>query len=393
MSSDRFRIGASGVVRSPVGLSQTEAGYVSPALRLIDPLGDRVGPSPETFDQLGLYLQAVREHRGWSLVELAASTRIRRSYLTAIENGDMSSLPSRPFALGYVRAYAKALGLDGEMALARFKVEHPERHEPLRAPTGIKHEEADTSRPVVTLVVVALISAVVIWNIVQRVISLSEPPVSKAAAEKLLEAPPPPPPTTHGAFVLGAPTSAPAESTTPAPYITPGLESVIAPVTASAKAENGGLDELTTGSPFEARGMVYGVATNSPAVLLQARKSTLLVVRRPDKQVFFARQMKTGESLRAPTGRGLVLDVTEPAAFYAYGPGGLIGPLSTPQMSIDKIASDAQDMMQARADAAAQAASGQAASGLAASGQVASGQAPVVAPPSGPTPHGQPGRH
>ena len=376
MSSERIRFGLGGVARSPVGATPMDAGYVSPALRLIDPFGDRVGPSPETFDQLGLYLQAVREHRGWSLVELASSTRIRRSYLSAIENADMSALPSRPFALGYVRAYAKALGLDGELALARFKVEHPERHEPLRAPTGIKHE-TETGRPVVTIAVVALISAVVIWNIVQRVISLAEPPVSRAAAEKLLEAPPPPP-MTNGAFVLGAPTAPPAESTTPTPYITPGLESVIAPMTASAKAENGGLDELSTGSPFEARGMVYGVATNSPAILIQARKSTLLVVRRPDKQVFFARQMKAGESLRAPTGRGLMLDVTEPGAFYTYGPGGLIGPLTTPQAWIDKIASEAQAMMQARADAATQA---------------ASGQAPTAAPPSGPAARSPPGTH
>ena len=79
------------------------------------------------------------------------------------------------------------------------------------------------------------------------------------------------------------------------------------------------------------------------------------MVRRPDKQVFFARQMKTGEALRAPLGRGLVLDVTEPSAFYAYGSGGLLGPLVTAQTGIDKVGADAQAMIQAKA--AAQAAS------------------------------------
>ena len=154
-------------------MAPLDAGYVSPALRLVDPLGDRVGPSPESFDQLGLYLRAVREHRGWSLVELAANTSIRKSYLGAIENGDMSGLPSRPFALGYVRAYAKALGLDGELALARFKQEHPERHEPLRAPVGVKHEDTEGQRPVVTVAVGALIACVVVWNVVQRVLSMA----------------------------------------------------------------------------------------------------------------------------------------------------------------------------------------------------------------------------
>ena len=336
-------------------MAPLEAGHVSPALRLVDPLGDRVGPSPEAYDQLGLYLRAVRDHRGWGLVELAAATRIRKAYLAAIENGDMSALPSRPFALGYVRAYAKALGLDGELALARFKQEHPERQEPLRAPIGVKHE-TDASRPMVTLAVVCLIAAVVVWNVVQRVIALADPtPASTAAADKLFDSPPPPP-KTNGAFALGAPTAPPAESTTPAPYVTPGLENVIAPMTAAAKAETGGLDEASAGSPFEARGTIYGAPPSAPGILIQARKSALLVVRRPDKQVFFARQMKAGEALRAPTGHGLILDVTEPAAFYAYGTGGLVGPLVTAQTGIDKLGADAQAMIQAKAAAQAAAA-------------------------------------
>jgi transcriptional regulator with XRE-family HTH domain len=330
----------------------SEAGHVSPALRLVDPLGDRVGPPPEAYDQLGLYLRAVRDHRGWGLVELAAATRIRKSYLAAIENGDMSALPSRPFALGYVRAYAKALGLDGELALARFKQEHPERQEPLRAPIGVKHE-TDASRPMVTLAVGGLIAAVVVWNVVQRVIALAVPtPASTAAADRLFEAPPPPP-KVNGAIALGAPTAPPAESTTPAPYVTPGLENVIAPMTAAAKAETGGLDEASSGSPFEARGAIYGASASATGVLIQARKSALLVVRRPDKQVFFARQMKAGEALRAPVGHGLMLDVTEPSAFYAYGAGGLISVLPSPQAGIDKLGADAQAMVQARAAALA----------------------------------------
>ncbi len=343
------------LVRVSFAMAPSEAGHVSPSLRLVDPLGDRVGPSPETYDQLGLYLRAVRDHRGWGLVELASTTRIRKSYLAAIENGDMSALPSRPFALGYVRAYAKALGLDGELALARFKQEHPERQEPLRAPVGVKHE-SDTSRPMVTLAVAGLIGAVVIWNVVQRVIALADPPpTSTAAADRLFDAPPPPP-RTNGAFALGAPTAPPAESTTPAPYVTPGLENVISPMTASAKAETGGLDEATAGAPFEARGQIFGASASVPGILIQARKSALLVVRRPDKQVFFARQMKAGETLRAPLGRGLMLDVTEPSAFYAYGSAGLVGPLPTPQTGIDKLGADAQAQVQAQAQMQARAA-------------------------------------
>lgn len=333
-----------------VNMAPLETGHVSPALRLVDPLGDRVGPSPELFDQLGLYLRAVRNHRGWSMAEIASATRIRKDYLAAIENGDMSALPSRPFALGYVRAYAKALGLDGELALVRFKQEHPELHEPLRAPIGVKHEQ-EQSRPFVTMAVVGLIAAVVVWNVAQRILSLTDPPQPTSAADHLLDSPPPPPPKTNGAFTLGAPTAPPPEATTPAPYVTPGLEAVIGPMTQAAKVEAGGLDELTPGTPFETRGAIYGVPPSTPSVIIQARKSALLVVRRPDHQVYFAHQLKAGEALRAPTGKGLVLDVTEPLAFYAFGPTGLIGALTAPQSSIEKLAADGAAQGAARASA------------------------------------------
>ncbi|MFV4677418.1 helix-turn-helix domain-containing protein, partial [Mycobacterium tuberculosis] len=90
-------------------------------LRLVDPLGERFGPSPDDYSTIGDFLRALREHKGLTLAELAATTRIRRAYLQGIEEGDRSSQPSRPFAIGYVRSYAQALGIDGDAAAARFK--------------------------------------------------------------------------------------------------------------------------------------------------------------------------------------------------------------------------------------------------------------------------------
>ena len=122
-------------------MAPLDTGYVTHTLRLVDTYGHKVGPSPDDYATLGAYLKAVREHRGLTLNEVAHSTRIRRLYIAALEEGDRSALPSRPFAIGYVRSYAKALGLDGELAVARFKVDWPEAAEPLRNPVGVEHEE------------------------------------------------------------------------------------------------------------------------------------------------------------------------------------------------------------------------------------------------------------
>ncbi len=320
-------------------MAPLDMGTVNPALRLVDTFGGSVGPTPEHFDQLGLYLRAVREHRGWTVQDLAATTRIRKLYLDAIEEGDMSALPSRPFALGYVRGYAQSLGLDGELAVARFKAEHPVKPEPLRAPIGVKHQ-FERGRPVAAIAAAFLVSGVVAWNFVQHIVAPSHPVAGLAsAAGAPLKTPPPP--RTNGAFTLGAVTAPPAESTTPAPYITPGLEDVIAPMTAGAAAEAQATDTLPLGAPFEARGAMFGAGPGLAAVMIQARKSALLVVRYPDKQVYFARQMKAGETLRAPIGRNLTIDSNEADAFYTYVNNGLAGSVSPQQSSVDRISSDA----------------------------------------------------
>ena len=76
-------------------------------------------PSLEVGPDIGAALKAARELRGLNLQELADSTRIRRSYLAAIEEMRLDELPSRPFTIGYIRAYAAALGLDGDGRAAR----------------------------------------------------------------------------------------------------------------------------------------------------------------------------------------------------------------------------------------------------------------------------------
>ena len=73
--------------------------------------------------RLGAELRARRQSLGWELPDLAQSLRIRQTYLEAIEAGRMSELPGTTYALGFVRAYASALGLPGEQVASRFRAE------------------------------------------------------------------------------------------------------------------------------------------------------------------------------------------------------------------------------------------------------------------------------
>ncbi|MBU7581129.1 MAG: helix-turn-helix domain-containing protein [Porphyrobacter sp.] len=60
----------------------------------------------------GASLRAAREAQRLELAHIAAETRIPLRHLEAIEDDNFESLPSRAYAIGFTRTYAKALGLD-----------------------------------------------------------------------------------------------------------------------------------------------------------------------------------------------------------------------------------------------------------------------------------------
>lgn len=60
----------------------------------------------------GAQLRAAREALQRDLAHVAAETRIPLRHLEAIESGNFEALPSRAYAIGFSRTYAKAVGLD-----------------------------------------------------------------------------------------------------------------------------------------------------------------------------------------------------------------------------------------------------------------------------------------
>jgi transcriptional regulator with XRE-family HTH domain len=73
------------------------------------------------LDSLGATLRAAREARGWTLEEAEKATRIRTRYLTALEAGEIDSLPSPIQARGFLRSYAQYLGLNPTQVLSQLE--------------------------------------------------------------------------------------------------------------------------------------------------------------------------------------------------------------------------------------------------------------------------------
>ena len=137
-----------------------DAGGISEELKAHPDWKDVV-PSVTDAATLGDGLRIAREYSGRCLAELSSLTRVPPRYLTALEQNDFSTLPNRVFSIGYVRAYAGALGLDEQLAVERFKRESPDPSVPLQAPVGVAFEEVRRFSPRLIAAGLALIIAVV----------------------------------------------------------------------------------------------------------------------------------------------------------------------------------------------------------------------------------------
>ncbi len=80
-------------------------------------------PSNIGGHHIGAELRAGRESRGESAADIAQALNIQTRYILAIETLDNAALPAVGYVLGYVRSYARRVGLDETAAVARYKAD------------------------------------------------------------------------------------------------------------------------------------------------------------------------------------------------------------------------------------------------------------------------------
>ena len=68
----------------------------------------------------GETLRQARESNGWTLAEVALKLNLTASSLSNLETGAFDKLPGHTFARGYIRAYAKLLGMDQASLVREF---------------------------------------------------------------------------------------------------------------------------------------------------------------------------------------------------------------------------------------------------------------------------------
>jgi len=68
----------------------------------------------------GKDLKRIRDELGVSLEIIREMTKVRMTFLRAIEEDEYEKAPSRMFLKSYVKAYAQSIGLDGDFVASRY---------------------------------------------------------------------------------------------------------------------------------------------------------------------------------------------------------------------------------------------------------------------------------
>lgn len=125
---------------------------------------------PAGVASIGRRLKDAREAKGSSLDEIATQTRIPIRHLEHIEQGNWEALPATTYSVGFARAYANAVGLNGNEIGAELRQQLGATRASYDAPAAL-YEPADPARVpprslaiVALLIGVALVAGYLIWR-------------------------------------------------------------------------------------------------------------------------------------------------------------------------------------------------------------------------------------
>jgi cytoskeleton protein RodZ len=268
--------------------------------------------------RVGAELRAARECLGWTLPAIAANLRIRLPFLDAIEGGRTSELPGNAYAIGFLRTYAQALGLDPDEIARRFRAEAAEanRKTELNFPAPVP----DRGIPAGAIVLVGALIAVLAYigwyrmsgnshptaAIVQTVPERLAPLASKGVASSPADSAAKPVPAAKSLI-------ASVEPPLPLPVVSPSsAAAAVAPGGFTVPPAPAAPPSATTAvaaaaAPLPPPAVVEPPRVDGGRIVLRAKADTWIQVRDKSGQVLFNRILHNGETWSVPAKPSLLL--------------------------------------------------------------------------------------
>jgi cytoskeleton protein RodZ len=188
---------------------------------------------PGAFQALGDRFREAREARGLSLSDAGEQIRIRSVYLAAIEEENWSAIGAPVYVRGFLRTYARYLGLDPEEAVGSF-------NRTMGSPAGAGADEGGEPNGggrrwgpaliwVAAAVAVLLVAFVVYNELTMRrsgVVAVGSTPAEQASASPETSATPAAASPSPGVSLSPAASAAPSPAASPAPAGVDGANSI-----------------------------------------------------------------------------------------------------------------------------------------------------------------------
>jgi cytoskeletal protein RodZ len=116
----------------------------------------------EGLAAFGRWLARERELRGLAREAVGRAMKVAPGVVETLESGDEARMPPRAYAVGWLRAYAAAVGLDADEVVLRFE----EAAAPAAAP-GRGRRGGVSARVVVAIVLAVAVAGAGLWALLR----------------------------------------------------------------------------------------------------------------------------------------------------------------------------------------------------------------------------------
>jgi cytoskeleton protein RodZ len=279
----------------------------------MDHSGQNTHAANPTSSDVGTLLCATRMRMGKDLQHIAEILHIRYNYLVAMEDGRYEDLPGQAYAIGFVRAYADHLGLDGDEIVRRYKEEssglknRPVFEFPLPTP--------DSGVPSGVLILIAILLGMAIYGVWYSIAGSD-----RSAVQVIQDVP------DRLTAMIDQPAEAPnvaSPADTPAEIATsekPDDETdLVSDDTETAPAPSS--------SPTEQQNAPAPQPTEPPEIVELRAKSDVWITLRTAENPDRTQMLHKGEVFQAPEGGGMTLVTAKPTDLEILVNGEVMPPL------------------------------------------------------------------
>lgn len=194
------------------------------------------------IEDIGTILKSSRLKSKKSMEEISSELCIRKIYLTALEEGDYETLPPIPYGVGYVRTYARYLGLNPDRAVKLYK-DASKIEEDKNEIENIVPEKNKSNSWHIVIGILALALLYGGWEVYSQKESKTKPATDVAAETVVAEEPQNVVPQEETAPVMENDNAVENESTSVKTEDTPGTEDTSMLQQTTLPTENAGMTE------------------------------------------------------------------------------------------------------------------------------------------------------